>query len=140
MVYLTIPELPPAALSANARRRQTPWKTQRLTKDAKELWYWLMYGALQELEPALPIPREDWPFTQARLSYFITWPTRRMLDWDNCYTALKVVTDAIVSLGIIEDDSPKCLISAPRLEYTYTKGVSTTGIRVVHVLGDGSYH
>ena len=145
MIHLVVPQLPPPGLSANARRRLHPLKARALIADAKAEWYELLVGALWEQHGSVTVPGIPWD--RVRITYTITWPTRRMLDYDNLLgggrkvgadllQAPQGIADQSFRLGLIRDDSPTCVISSPGLEYHYQKGVSETDIKIVQVIDE----
>lgn len=145
MILLVVPQLPPADLSANARRRLHPLAARGRIADAKKEWYGLLLAAFQNREPGMGAGIAELPWERVRITYKITWPTQRMLDYDNLLGGgLKVIADLLQApqnkadrsyrLGLIKDDSPKCVVEAPHLLYVYKKGVSETSIQIVRVL------
>ena len=137
---LVVRQLPPPNLSANARRRMHPMLTRELVQEASAEWYELLVTALWEQYGTSHIPESPWE--KVRINYTITWPNRRWLDYDNLQGGgLKVIADLLQGpqnrfdknyrLGIIKDDSPKCLVEAPRLVYAYEKNKPSTSIEII---------
>jgi len=72
------------------------WAERKKIKDA---WRWRVKAALTE-NPQKPV--EHYPVTVEVIVQF----TGRRYDWENCAFAAKLVQDALIAEGILENDSP----------------------------------
>ena len=123
VLYICVPFLPNMQLSTNARRRLNHWAIHKLTSLEQERWYNATY----------PTINNDWeyvgcPLRRATIGFTLTFPAKaKQPDYDNCWSALKPCIDVLCApqskidsawrLGVIQDDSPKCLVAAPSLRY-----------------------
>lgn len=108
----TIPEVAP---SLNKVLR-THWSDVRRLKA-----YWARLIWLERLERRADMHP---PFVKAKVS--IVRQSLKQLDTDNLYGSAKVILDALVSNGVIEDDSPDHI----ELTVTQQHGKPTTVISV----------
>ena len=118
--------LPDMRLSQNALSKAGPYERSWLTRDAKALWEKLLAAATGWPRIKVTCP------TPASLTYRFTLPNRHRQDLDNMLSAMRPCTNALVSLGIIPDDSTKYLAQV-HVEARYEKGVSRTVIELKEV-------
>jgi hypothetical protein len=135
IIVLDIPELPNMKLGANGRRRLHYQVEARLVREAREEWYsWLLWAIRGEGMPQ---------FNRAKLSYELTFPTRRLPDPGNVEDAVKPITDTLCGpktrndtsyrLGVLVDDDSAHLEGAQPV-VKYQKGISRTVIRIEELL------
>ena len=140
-IILEVPSLPDMRLSGNGRRRRGHQEIARLTREANGYWYWAMHEYLYLDRINWESKHRFWvfPWQRVRLSWELTYPTRRIPDDDNVYAALKVVRDTLAvprgerfGLGLIPDDSPAHVVSTT-LTQRYERGVRQTRITLEEV-------
>ena len=119
----TFDRLPNMRLSQNALSTVGPYERSWLTRDAKALWEGLLAEATGWPRVKVTCP------TPASLTYRFTLPNHRRRDLDNMLSAMRPCTNALVSLGIIPDDSTKYLAQV-HVEARYEKGMSRTEIEL----------
>lgn len=135
MITLTVPELPDLRLVKNRRRGRPHQETARLIREENERWYYLLL-------PWVQLSRRAWPMARARLSWELTFPSRRIPDDDGTLMALAPIRDLLCcgrreapemfSLGLLLHDSPAHLVSTPLVQ-RYEKGVSQTKIMLEEI-------
>jgi Holliday junction resolvase RusA-like endonuclease len=131
---LVVPETPNPQLLPN---RRLHWAAKgRAVKEERELWYALMRECIHNEQEGLPLQK-------VKISFELTYPDRRHRDTDNLLAALKPCIDTMCApkhradtsyrLGIIQDDSPDCMVAAPSLITRHEPGVRETKIVIEEV-------
>ena len=91
-----IPQLPPPEVSPNAR---VHWQVRaNATRDYKAMVTLLAKEAISNT-------KFEYPFENAVIGFVFAVPDKRRRDLDNAISSSKAIIDAIVSAGIIVDDS-----------------------------------
>lgn len=73
-------------------------KRSRIKKD----WHWLVRNAIDQWKI---MPVKQYPiFIECRLTF---GKGKRRYDWENCAPTAKLIQDALIREGILENDGPK---------------------------------
>lgn len=117
LIEFTLPALPDMKnLSGNARRRLHWQAQQKATLNDKARWYALLEPQARALLSEFP---DAFPIEHVDIFLRVQFPDKRARDHDNVSAALKPLLDVLCSargkadgtwrLGLIEDDSNKCV-------------------------------
>ena len=117
MLTITIPNLPPSALSPNAR---VHWRVRApIAAAAKEEAMVLCWGAMQDMRLEMGIERwkeyPNYPLDGCVVRFRYGLPDKRRRDLDNLISASKAYLDGVVASGLIRDDSHRNI----SLEYAW---------------------
>ena len=116
-IRIELPYLPPASFSPNSR---VHWAVRSKDgKMVKEDVYYLLRAQCATIPQLKAIT----------LKYTIVVPDNRRRDYDNFISRTKPITDALVSAGLIPDDTPE-YIKYFNVIFVYEKGKKATIIEV----------
>lgn len=150
-VTVTVPGRPPGA---NDLIRMGHWRVGKVRADWKQIAHhaavrvmtegpyarpWMLTavgqsGRVAESTSYIPDRADWWPLARAQVS--ITWrcKLRRKRDFDNLVSGLKPLLDALVSSGVIEDDSTDCLMILGPFRVEVGTGIDETILEITEVL------
>ena len=137
-ITITLPYLPPATYSANSRAH---WSTKRGKRGANHDVFddvrmllaeqgWLCVFEWVKGHGTCP---HHMPLDRARIGVSLCFPDRRRRDPGSCQERLKPCFDALVSCGVIADDSLE-VIGWPEYSHHYSPKQPSTTIRIEEVL------